>query len=75
MTCDALKALASEDMLSEVETKRVGGIYSSQVSPHKKWPAPIAKAVHLVFNAIGIVQPFDVPALCPWIALRAVRSR
>lgn len=75
MTCDALKALAPADLLSEVETNRVGRIDPGLVSPHKKWPAPIAKAFHLVFTALGIAQPLDFPALCPWIALRAVRAR
>ena len=75
MTPDAMIALAPADLLSEFETTRVGRIDPSQVSPHKRWPAAIAKAFHLGFNAIGIVQPFDIPALCPWIALRAVRAR
>lgn len=75
MTCDALKALAPTDLLCEVETNRVGRLDPALVSPHKKWPAPIAKAFHLAFNAVGIVQPFDVLTLCPWIAMRVVRSR
>ncbi|MCA9422240.1 MAG: class I SAM-dependent methyltransferase [Nitrospira sp.] len=75
MTCEALKALAPVEMLSELETKRVGRIDPSQVSPHKKWPAPISKFFHHVFNAVGVVQPFDVQALCPWIAMRAVRAQ
>lgn len=73
MTCDAMKALVPVDLLSEVETMRVGRMDPSQVSPHKRWPQGIAKVFHLGFNALGILQPFDIPALCPWIALRAVR--
>lgn len=75
MTCDAMKALAPVDLLFEVQTTRVGRIDPSQVNLHKRWPGKLAKVVHLGFNALGVMQPFDVPALCPWIALRAVRSR
>lgn len=75
MTCDALKALAPADLLAEVETKRVGRIDPGLVSSHKKWPAGITTPLHLGLNALGILQPVDIPALCPWIALRAVRAR
>lgn len=73
MTREALQSLAPADLLSECNTMRVGRIDPSQLSPHKRWPAAVAKAFHLGFNALGILQPFDIPALCPWIALRAVR--
>ncbi len=74
MTCDAMNALAPADILSEFDTTRVGRLDPSQVSPHKRWSAGLAKAFHLGFNALGVMQPFDIPALCPWIALRAVRK-
>lgn len=74
MTCEALRSLAPTDLVSECETTRVGRIDPSQVSPHKRWPSAVARTFHLGFNALGILQPFDIPALCPWIALRAVRS-
>jgi len=75
MTCDAMKALAPIELLSECQTTRVGRIDPSQVSPHKRWPAGLAKVFHLGFNTLGVLQPFDIAALCPWIALRAVRAR
>lgn len=75
MTCDALEALAPADLVSDVRASRVGRIDPGILSCHKKWPATIAKAFHLSFTAVGIAQPVDVPALCPWIALRAVRAK
>lgn len=75
MMCDALETLSLINSHSKVKTKRVGRLDPALLSPHKRWPASIARAIHFAFNALGVVQLFDIPSLCPWIALQAVRAR
>jgi 2-polyprenyl-3-methyl-5-hydroxy-6-metoxy-1,4-benzoquinol methylase len=75
MTCDAMKAQAPADLVSECEATRVGRVDPSLVSLHKRWPARLANASWLGVNALGVLQPFDILPFCPWIALRCVRGR
>lgn len=74
MTRDAMKKLAPRDLVAEAETFRVGRIDPTQISLRKRLPGPVAKLSQLFLNGIGLLQPFDIGILCPWIALRAVRS-
>lgn len=69
MTCEAMRDLAPADLADEVRAFKSGRIDPSQLSLGQKWPRQVAKVFHLFFTALGGLQPFDIPALCPWIGL------
>jgi 2-polyprenyl-3-methyl-5-hydroxy-6-metoxy-1,4-benzoquinol methylase len=43
------------------------------VSLERRWPRPVALAVSHAVNAAALLQPMDVPALCPLLVLEARR--
>jgi len=73
MTPEAMAALAPRDLVKDVHAFRTGRINSWQISIENKWPRTLAKAVHLLFNAVALMQPFDISKLCPTIALKMSR--
>lgn len=74
MSCNAMAKLAPWELSARVETEAVGSVDPSLVSFHKKWPAPITRVLHLFLNGIGVLQPFDIRILSPWIAMTVVRA-
>lgn len=74
MSCDGLARLAPVDLTTEIEVFRAGRVDPWLINFHKKWPEPLAKALSYIFNGLGVVQPFDVAPLCPWLVLRLVRA-
>ena len=75
MTCKALAQLAPVDLASEVHAFETGRINTGLLSLHKKWPPMLAKLLFLLFNGLGLLQPFDIPSLSPLLALKIVRVR
>ncbi len=74
MSCQALARLAPLDLASEVEVFRAGRVDPWLINFHKKWPEPLGMALSCIFNGLGVVQPFDIPPLCPWLVLKLVRA-
>ena len=74
MTCDALAALVPQDKTFSVRTYQAGRFSPWQLSLKKRWPPPVALGVSHLFNAAALVQPFDIPALCPMLVLEVTRA-
>jgi SAM-dependent methyltransferase len=74
MSPEAMLELAPDDLVDHVDAFRSGKLNSGLVTFERKWPPPVVKLLHALSNAIALVQPFDVPSLCPMIALRMTRS-
>jgi len=74
MTCDALAALVPPDGVSRVRTYRAGRFSPWQISISKRWPAPVARGINYLANAAALLQPVDIPALCPMLVLEVTRS-
>jgi 2-polyprenyl-3-methyl-5-hydroxy-6-metoxy-1,4-benzoquinol methylase len=74
MDCSSIEKLVPRDLVKESTSSRVGRINPWLISLEKKWPRPIAKFAHLALNGLGLIQPFDVPSLCPMISLVMVRT-
>lgn len=73
MSPEAMAALAPRDLVESVHAFRSGRINAWQISLEKRWPRALAQGMHLLFNAVALMQPFDIPRLCPTIALRMRR--
>ncbi len=74
MSPEAMTALAPRDLVAKVEAFRTGRINSCQISIERKWPRVLSRAMHLLFNAVALMQPLDIASLCPMIALRMRRK-
>jgi 2-polyprenyl-3-methyl-5-hydroxy-6-metoxy-1,4-benzoquinol methylase len=75
MSPEAMLELAPGDLVDHVETFRSGRLNSWQITLERKWAPRIARSLHYLCNAIALVQPFDIPSLCPIIALRMTRGK
>jgi 2-polyprenyl-3-methyl-5-hydroxy-6-metoxy-1,4-benzoquinol methylase len=73
MTCEALAALVPAGEATRVRAYPAGRMSPWQTSLSKRWPAPIALGVAHLANAVALLQPVDVPALCPMLVLEVVR--
>ncbi|MEW5858706.1 MAG: class I SAM-dependent methyltransferase [Cyanobacteriota bacterium] len=74
MTCQTLVELAPADLTNEVVAFRAGRINPGLISFEKKWPLLLAKLTTYSINGLGILQPFDISAICPFLVLKLVRS-
>lgn len=74
MHAEALLALAPVDLVKQAKAFPCGRINPWQVSWHKGMPRPLALATGVALNAAGVLQPFDINALCSMLALRLVRK-
>jgi hypothetical protein len=74
MTVSKLANLAPRDLGGEVTAAAMGRISPWLISFEKKWPRVLAHAVRLCTNAIGLLQPFDIRPLCPFLVLSIVRK-
>ena len=75
MTCDALLRLSPSDMVEKATSFRTGRVSPWLISFDKRWPPPMATLARAVLNSIGLLQPLDIAALCPMIALKMGRIR
>ncbi len=69
----ALKELAPGDLVRIVRAYPAGRLSPWLVSFEKVWPRPIARGTAYSFNALGLVQPVDIAALCPMLVLELHR--
>jgi len=74
MTPEALSALVPDDEEFRVRTYASGRVSPWQLSLARRWPAPLARAVSYAANALGLLQPVDIPALCPMLVLEVSRG-
>lgn len=71
MTREALLALAPSGY--EAKAYPWGRISPWLLSPESKWPAPLAMALKISVNAIGLLQPTRIAILAPWLVLEISR--
>jgi 2-polyprenyl-3-methyl-5-hydroxy-6-metoxy-1,4-benzoquinol methylase len=74
MTCNTLAQLAPVDLTREVTTFRAGRVSPSLITFEDKWPKMLAKFALYSINFLGILQPFDVAPLCPYLVLKLIRN-
>ncbi|HYN08257.1 MAG TPA: class I SAM-dependent methyltransferase [Vicinamibacterales bacterium] len=75
MTCDALRALVPADDAAEVCAFPSGRLSPWVIGMTRRWPAPVIQAVGHLANAAAILQPVDIPALCPMLVLEVKRAK
>lgn len=73
MNFESLAALAPVDLAASVRTFPIGTIDPWPLNIHKRWSKSASNAFCLTLNALGLVQPFKINALCPWLALEIVK--
>jgi 2-polyprenyl-3-methyl-5-hydroxy-6-metoxy-1,4-benzoquinol methylase len=73
MKCDALRALVPADESYDVRAYPAGRLSPWVIVMNRRWPTPVIMAVGHVANAAALLQPFDVPALCPMLVLEVRR--
>ena len=74
MTPAALSALAPCDLVVGARVFRTGRLDPSQLSLHRRLRPAFARCAHLLLTALGQVQPLEIEALCPWLALELTRA-
>jgi 2-polyprenyl-3-methyl-5-hydroxy-6-metoxy-1,4-benzoquinol methylase len=74
MTCEALVGLVDKADASEITAYHAGRLSPWQTNWKRRWPASLATGVSLVANAVALVQPVDVTALCPMLVLEVQRA-
>jgi SAM-dependent methyltransferase len=74
MNPDALAELVPTAVADKVEVLYEGFVTGSLLSLQKRWPPPVASVVSLALNVIGLMQPFQLRALCPRLLLKITRS-
>jgi 2-polyprenyl-3-methyl-5-hydroxy-6-metoxy-1,4-benzoquinol methylase len=73
MTPEALVALQPREMVSEARAYAAGYLSPWLVNFDKRWPRVIAKGVTYFLNGVGLMQPFEIPSLCPSLVLELTR--
>lgn len=73
MHTDALRALAPSDDHFESAAYVFGRVSPGLVSWDEFLPAPVARSVYFLMNALGMVQPFDVSQIAPHLVLEVHR--
>jgi 2-polyprenyl-3-methyl-5-hydroxy-6-metoxy-1,4-benzoquinol methylase len=71
----ALKSLAPSTLADDVTAFRAGRMSPWLVSFDRRWPSLVSRPLRFALNAAGLVQPFDIPWLCPMLALTIRRRR
>jgi SAM-dependent methyltransferase len=75
MTCQALSELVPPAAGYVTRAYRFGRFSPWQLTVEKRWAAPVALAVCHAANAAALLQPFDIPALCPMLVLEVTTPR
>jgi len=74
MSCEALARLAPEEGSAQVRTYPAGRMSPWMLSIGKRWPAPLARGLSYTLNAIALLQPVEIAAIAPMLALEITRS-
>jgi SAM-dependent methyltransferase len=75
MSKEALEGVGPTDLCARVEARAAGRLSPWIVSLHCLLPRRVAQGVSLGLNAIGLIQPIEIPALCPMLVLDLTRRR
>jgi 2-polyprenyl-3-methyl-5-hydroxy-6-metoxy-1,4-benzoquinol methylase len=74
MTCEALERLVPPGMATRARAFPAGRFSAWSISLNKRWPRPIALGVGFLANAVGLLQPADIAAVSPILALEVIRA-
>jgi 2-polyprenyl-3-methyl-5-hydroxy-6-metoxy-1,4-benzoquinol methylase len=74
MTCEALVDLVPANLAGARRAYPSGRLSPWQTRWRSRWPAPLADAVAIFVNGVALLQPLDVPALCPMLVLEVRRA-
>jgi len=74
MAPTALKQCVDIDECDGVEASYFGRVTPENIPFENKWPWLLAKSARVVVNTVGLIQPFDVRALCPMLVLHIRRK-
>lgn len=74
MTREALTALVPATADYTTRAFRFGRFSPWQLTVEKRWPAMVATLVCHLANGAALLQPVDIPALCPMIVLEVRKS-
>jgi 2-polyprenyl-3-methyl-5-hydroxy-6-metoxy-1,4-benzoquinol methylase len=75
MNPSSLAALAPSHLLQNIHSYPFGRLNSALISFGRKLPRWIASGLAFCFNTIGLLQPFDIQALCPLLVLQITRKQ
>jgi 2-polyprenyl-3-methyl-5-hydroxy-6-metoxy-1,4-benzoquinol methylase len=73
MTPGALEDIAMKAGATRAKSFAAGSVDPSLVNWDKRWPRLLAVTFQIAGNAIGVIQPFRIQALSPWLALEIER--
>ena len=73
MNVPALERLVPRDLCGDVRVYRFGRLSPWQLSLDRRFPAPVGRAVSLLLNGVGLLQPLDVAPVCPLLVLEVTR--
>jgi 2-polyprenyl-3-methyl-5-hydroxy-6-metoxy-1,4-benzoquinol methylase len=73
MRADALERLAPQDLSGAVRSYRAGRLSPWQLSFDRRLPRPLGPAASYLLNGVGLLQPADIPPLCPLLVLEITR--
>jgi len=73
MTCDALVGLIRAELRQRARSYPFGRFSPWLLSTSKRWPRPLAHGLSYAFNAAALLQPVDIPLLCPMLVLEVTK--
>jgi len=73
MNTGALAGLAPHDLSGSVRSYRAGRLSPWQLSLDRRLPRPVGRAAAYTINTVGLLQPADIPPLCPLLVLEITR--
>ena len=73
MSAAALEELAPPDLSGTVRSYRVGRLSPWQLSLDRGLPRPLGRVASHILNGVGLLQPADIPSLCPLLVLEISR--
>ena len=73
MSPDALVRLAPADLSATVRAYRAGRISPWQLSLERALPRLLARGTAYLVNVLGLLQPADIPTVCPLLVLEITR--
>lgn len=74
MNRKALGELVPRDLVEETDIHAYGAISPDLLPFHRRWPRPMALTLRGVLLAAGLIQPVQIPGLCPTFVLRMIRK-
>jgi 2-polyprenyl-3-methyl-5-hydroxy-6-metoxy-1,4-benzoquinol methylase len=74
MGVTAMARLAPDDLSRTVRSYHAGRLSPWQISFERRLPRNAARAAHYLLNGVGLVQPFDIAPLCPFLVLEITRA-